>query len=1028
MDSKIDTEDSKANDLTNVMTRNEIPLNSLFPYKEDLALCEKYITSKILVHLMENVDILCIGETSKSSNDTIVDELYLKFEKNHEMLAEEYYSLITKITELSTQEGNFAIVEFFLSHLTDEMRSRCINELQIDEHETSILHYVTTYNDIKMASYLTENNVNIDCRDVWGRSPIYIALKKGNDDIAKFLRESCISKYELLPRAFIDTNMKVEIPKVKFSKEGPWLINRVLKEFCSEEEVRKINNARDFNVISCFLLASRYGNSELLQFLLNQENDFQRNEFIEAQEKALLIATIYGHFNIVEILLQDVKLDSIRDKFGNTVLCVATEFGHSHIIRLLLRHGKFDINAQNNSLENSLHIAAKYGHFDIVEYLVNAKAEINLQNNNGDSALMLAIREGYTNIVKYLIGKGASICLLNKFKENAIFIATEYGHPEIVALLLQMTPELNRSNIFDETPLLVALLHGTENRRLIIKRNSDLDVNKLEKFSAEDIKIYYGKFLYGFCCSNNVNYEGSLRRIIKTENHPFLNRNSNNYKRIVELLVDHHADIHKTKLRIAFFAAAKGGHLMALKMFLGQDVHIDLDKPGESALLVAVKDGRLDVTKMLLEAGIPPNNSNENPLSLAIKYDHKSIVKTLLAYGADIKMEDSNGETPLFEACRQGAFNYVFKFRQNGANLNLQNKNGETPLYLAAFHGHFKIVKLLLDKHVDVNKKTWTGENALHVAAFRGYYDIAKILLKRGSQIINQNKKSNFFLLLEVLFNGYYDVAKLLINYGADVNIQDYFGVTPLLIAAKFGLCEITKLLLKQKVNVDETNFNNETPLIMAAGSGHFDIVKLLVEKKAALSEKTRSEETALFVACKNGFLPIVEYLTLKCLNDINLPNVDSFTPIFIATEKGHFEIVKFLFAKNASILPNNYEETPLFIAARHGYAEIVKFFLEKGSKVDSANYEGKTPLFVASENGHLKIVKILLENGANVDTVTILKETALFVAVKNQYEDIMKLLLENYADIEIANNCGETPLSLGQTLGYDLKAMWCQH
>ena len=57
---------------------------------------------------------------------------------------------------------------------------------------------------------------------------------------------------------------------------------------------------------------------------------------------------------------------------------------------------------------------------------------------------------------------------------------------------------------------------------------------------------------------------------------------------------------------------------------------------------------------------------------------------------------------------------------------------------------------------------------------------------------------------------------------------------------------------------------------------------------------------------------------------------------------------------------------TPLFVASQRGHTEIVKALLENDDiDVNKASSDGATPLLIASQNGHTEIVDALLKNTA---------------------------------------------------------------
>ena len=66
----------------------------------------------------------------------------------------------------------------------------------------------------------------------------------------------------------------------------------------------------------------------------------------------------------------------------------------------------------------------------------------------------------------------------------------------------------------------------------------------------------------------------------------------------------------------------------------------------------------------------------------------------------------------------------------------------------------------------------------------------------------------------------------------------------------------------------------------------------------------------------------------------------------------------------------NRYGVTPLLMASQNGHVEIVKLLLQAKADVDAATTRtgGLTSLWAASEVGHAEIVKLLLEANADVN------------------------------------------------------------
>ena len=58
---------------------------------------------------------------------------------------------------------------------------------------------------------------------------------------------------------------------------------------------------------------------------------------------------------------------------------------------------------------------------------------------------------------------------------------------------------------------------------------------------------------------------------------------------------------------------------------------------------------------------------------------------------------------------------------------------------------------------------------------------------------------------------------------------------------------------------------------------------------------------------------------------------------------------------------------TPLYIAAEEGHREVVQLLVKKGTNVDQSNNNGP-PLYIAAQKGHLRVVQYLIQKGANVN------------------------------------------------------------
>jgi ankyrin repeat protein len=158
-----------------------------------------------------------------------------------------------------------------------------------------------------------------------------------------------------------------------------------------------------------------------------------------------------------------------------------------------------------------------------------------------------------------------------------------------------------------------------------------------------------------------------------------------------------------------------------------------------------------------------------SPLHLAVEYRHLTVIKILVERKADVNLVDKKGHAPIHALNAdknsrgifiQAAANIVFGedspqdiiqfLFENGANLDIQNRNGETVLHHAAASGRAGLASLLLDGGADANAQDKKGGTALHNAIKYFQGQAAQVLLERSdSGRIADNKGVTPAQLLE---------------------------------------------------------------------------------------------------------------------------------------------------------------------------------------------------------------------------------------------------------------------------------------
>jgi len=157
---------------------------------------------------------------------------------------------------------------------------------------------------------------------------------------------------------------------------------------------------------------------------------------------------------------------------------------------------------------------------------------------------------------------------------------------------------------------------------------------------------------------------------------------------------------------------------------------------------------------------------------------------------------------------------------------------------------------------------------------------------------------------------------------------------------------------------------------------------------------------------------------------DVNAGDPANFgmTPLQLACNQGHFDVVKLLLAAGADVDQSANVDglTPLHWACNNGYHRVAELLFKHGVDVDKANHASQTALHTACTNGDVAAVKILLAAGADAEKADANGDTPLHYACHGNRVDVVKLLLEHRADVAKANHDRYTPLDLARRKGHD--------
>lgn len=357
--------------------------------------------------------------------------------------------------------------------------------------------------------------------------------------------------------------------------------------------------------------------------------------------------------------------------------------------------------ARNPDLDQPLIDAAWANDVARAQQLISEGADVNAQDSTQQSAYLIATSEGYLDLLELTLANGADLASLDSYRGTGLIRAGERGHADIVGRLLRAGIDVNHVNRPGWTALDEAIVYGDggttyiDTVRALVAGGADLQrvagdgrtpiqnaenagqdvivttLQEAMEAAPTDPAQATAVLLQAAADGNADEVAIALRAGAPIEavddrgRTPLLLASAADHLEVARLLVVLGADpdAQDDQQDSAWLVTGVTGSVDMLEVLL--PAHPDLalrNRFGGVSVIPASERGHVDYVRRVVSTGIDVNHVNDlgwTAMLEAIVYGdgsqrYQDIIGILLAAGADPKILDANGISPLQHAVDKG--------------------------------------------------------------------------------------------------------------------------------------------------------------------------------------------------------------------------------------------------------------------------------------------------------------------------------------------------------------------------------------
>uniref|UniRef100_A0A3B5MDW7 Ankyrin repeat and death domain containing 1B n=1 Tax=Xiphophorus couchianus TaxID=32473 RepID=A0A3B5MDW7_9TELE len=278
-------------------------------------------------------------------------------------------------------------------------------------------------NDLKTLKYLGKS-LNVNAKNVHHRTALHYAVAGKNKEATQFL---------LQRRVKVDQKDKYGMAPIHLAA---WFGSlEILKLLVQAGAEQKVENEEGLNIMHC---AAINNHTEIVEYIINDMQMKELNKEDQSGHCPFALAAEHGSTEMLKILTEPYNMAAMK---GDTPLHLAARNGHLDAVQLLLQI--FDSRDEvNMDGETALYQAADNSQEECVLALLEAGCDPNILTVAKCSALHPVSESGDSSLVQLLLEYNAHTDVQNQRLQTALHLSAELGRTEVVEMLLKAGVDL----------------------------------------------------------------------------------------------------------------------------------------------------------------------------------------------------------------------------------------------------------------------------------------------------------------------------------------------------------------------------------------------------------------------------------------------------------------------------------------------------------------------------------------------------------------------------------------------------------